>query len=181
MIHLRFKGNTGKFQKPNFLPISPSYDRNKFPFVSLKEKGEKIAIFEKSFLGPINEFLNFFLQETREYALILLPNSKFRKISTEIDKKFCPEKSLISSLKLNSKCLKKLHKILKNPAFRRWLGPPLFMFSHMEDEGSHTYCSFWTWIWGGSVCRVFWTRATSLQFLWNDWKLFLRAEATNKQ
>ena len=36
---------------------------------------------------------------------------------------------------------------------------------------------------GGSVCRVFWTRATSLQFLWNDWKLFCgrRRQTSNKR
>ena len=39
------------------------------------------------------------------------------------------ENSLISLMKLNSKCFKKWHKILKKPAFRRWLRPPLFMFS----------------------------------------------------
>ena len=33
----------------------------------------------------------FFLHETREYAVLLLPNSKFRKISTEIDGNFCPK------------------------------------------------------------------------------------------
>ena len=68
-------------------------------------------------------------------------------------------------MKLNSKCFKKWHTIIKKPAFRRWLRPPLFMFSHMEDEESNIYCSFWTWIWGGSICRFFLTRATSLQFL----------------
>ena len=42
------------------VPITKSYDQNKFSIVFINKTIEKIAIFEKSFLGLINEFLNFF-------------------------------------------------------------------------------------------------------------------------
>ena len=40
-----------------------SYDQNKFQLFLLIKTIEKIAIFEKSFLGPIKEFLIFFFEK----------------------------------------------------------------------------------------------------------------------
>ena len=54
----------------------------------LKGKRRKNRDFRKIISRPYQRIFDFFLQETREYALILLPNSKFRKISTEIDEIF---------------------------------------------------------------------------------------------
>ena len=48
---------------PWSVPISQSYDQNKFQWFLLIKTIQKIAIFEKSFLGPIKEFLIFFFEK----------------------------------------------------------------------------------------------------------------------
>ena len=48
--------------------IIKSYDQNKFQLFLLIKTIEKVAIFEKSFLGSINEFLTFFFKK-RENTL----------------------------------------------------------------------------------------------------------------
>ena len=45
---------------PWSVPILQSYDQNKFQLFLLIKTIEKIAIFKKSFLGPIKQFLIFF-------------------------------------------------------------------------------------------------------------------------
>ena len=45
---------------PGSVPISKSYDQKNFQLFLLRKTIEKIVIFEKSFLGPINELLDFF-------------------------------------------------------------------------------------------------------------------------
>ena len=55
--------------------------------VFINKKHQKNRDFRKIISRPYQWIFDFFLQETREYELILLPNSKFRKISTKIDLK----------------------------------------------------------------------------------------------
>ena len=76
---------------PPSVPISKSYDQNKFSIVFINKNHWKNRDFRKIISRPYQRIFGFFLHEPREYAVILLPNSKFRKISTKIDLKNWPK------------------------------------------------------------------------------------------
>ena len=59
------------------MPISLTYDQNKFSIVLLIKTIDKIAIFEKSFLGLIKEFLIFFFDKCANTPSSCLESRKF--------------------------------------------------------------------------------------------------------
>ena len=92
ILHLLSETFSKLFEFLSEVPISKSYDQNKFPLVSLKEKREKIAIFAISFLAFIDENLILLFTLGKYTTDIRVKTLNFREILIKFHQ-FSPRKT----------------------------------------------------------------------------------------